>query len=123
MRWSQLTPVRRRTLGVLAVMVGLALTALFGYRAIRVIDYHQRVARGEIQVESLRGWMTLSYIAQHYGVPESALRESLGLPDSGHDERNLSQWFQSAAIDPIAGRKTVEALILSSRIQAKTPPP
>jgi hypothetical protein len=123
MRWSQLTPARRRKLGVLAVILGLALTALFGYRAIRMVDYHRRVAQGEIQVESLRGWMTLPYISKHYDVPESALREALGLPTTGHDERNLSAWFRATGIEPTEGRKIIESLILSRQTTTGTTPP
>ncbi|WP_210547228.1 hypothetical protein [Rhodoferax sp. PAMC 29310] len=123
MRWRKLTPTWRRRLIVLAVVVGLALSSIFGYRAIRIFDYHQRVARGEIQVESLRGWMTLPYVAQRYKVPEPALRDALGLPPTGHDERNLSDWFRAEQIEPGAGRKIIESLILSRPKPAGTAPP
>jgi hypothetical protein len=118
MRWRKLTPTWRRRLGVLAVVLGLALAIIFGYRAIRIFEYHQRVARGEVQVESLRGWMTLPYVAQRYNVPEPALRDALGFPPTGHDERNLSDWFRAEQIEPAAGRKIIESLILSRQ----TPP-
>lgn len=123
MQWKRLPPAWRRRLGVVAVVSGLAISALFGYRAIRIFDHHQRVARGEIQVESLRGWMTLPYVAQRYHVPESALREALGLAPTGHDERSLGDWFHEADIDPVAGRKAVESLILSKQASPEESPP
>jgi hypothetical protein len=123
MTWAWLTPTRRRKLGVLAIIAGVTLAALFGYRAVRMVDYHRRVARGEIQVESLRAWMTLPYISKHYGVPESALREALGLPETGHDERNLSAWFRAAGVEPAAGRKIIESLIVSRQTPPGTTPP
>ncbi len=123
MRWSQLTPTWRRRLGALAVVLGLAVSVIFGYRAIRIFDYHQRVARGEVQVESLRGWMTLPYVAQRYNVPELALRAALGLPPTGHDERSVSDWFRAEKIEPVAGRKIIESLILSRPTAPETAPP
>jgi len=107
-------PIRlRRWIGGIAIVVGLALLILFGLRMWHQYEYAQRVASGEIQVESLRGWMTLPYIAKVYGVPESALRAALGLPEIGDDERSLQKWFELRGIDPSTGRAAVEALILA----------
>jgi len=103
----------RRWLGGLAIMVGLVLLVLFGLRMWHQYEYTQRVASGEIQVESLRGWMTLPYIARVYGIPEATLREVLDLPATGDDERSLQSWFDIRGIDPLTGRAAVEALILA----------
>ncbi len=103
----------RRWLALLALAVGLALVAAFGLRAWNQWQFAQRVERGEIQVETLRGWMTLPYIARVHGVPEPELRAALGLPASGHETRNLIEWFKAAGIEPKAGRKVIEALIVA----------
>lgn len=103
----------RHWLGVLAIVVGLVLLSLFGMRMWHQYQYAQRVAAGEIQVESLRGWMTLSYISRVYGIQELALREGLGLPATGDEERSLQSWFDLRGIDPVTGRAAVEALILA----------
>ncbi len=103
----------RRWLALLALAVGLALVAAFGVRAWNQWQFAQRVARGEIQVETLRGWMTLPYIARVHGVPEPELRAALGLPASGNANRSLLEWFKAAGIEPKAGRKAIEALIVS----------
>lgn len=98
---------------MVALAVGVAMVAVFGLRAWNQWQFAQRVARGEIQVETLRGWMTLPYIARVHGVPESKLRAALGLPASGHETRSLLKWFRAAGIEPKAGRKVIEALIVA----------
>jgi len=104
---------RRRWPVILALLIGLALVGVFGVRAWHQWQYTQRVARGEIQVETLRGWMTLSYISRVYGVPEGELRGALGVPAQGHDDRSLRDWFVSEGIDPLTGRQRIEALIVA----------
>lgn len=105
----------RRWLAALALVAGLALAALYGVRAWHQWQFAQRVARGELRVETLRGWMTLGYVAQVHGVPASELRAALGLPAQGHDERSLRQWFDAAGIEPDVGRRRIEDLILARR--------
>ena len=103
----------RRTLAALALIAGLALVTMFGARAWHQWQYAQRVSRGEIQVETLRGWMTLPYIARRYAVPEAELRAALALPAHGNDDRSLRDWFEAAGVEPTAGRRALEALILA----------
>ncbi|MGE0351156.1 hypothetical protein [Hydrogenophaga sp.] len=111
----------RRWLGILAVVAGLALLGLFGARAWHQYQYAQRVAAGQVRVETLRGWMTLPYIAKVYGVPESRLRETLGLPATGDEDRSLRNWLEVQGIDPVAGRARVEALILAETGRREAP--
>jgi hypothetical protein len=99
----------------LALVLSLALIGFFSLRAWQQWQYLQRVQRGDVQVQTLRGWMTLAYIEKVYGVPEARLRAALGLPGSGHDERSLREWFDAAGLDPEAARRTVESLILQQK--------
>lgn len=110
-----------RWLGVLAIVAGLTLLGLFGARTWHQYQYAQRVASGQIKVETLRGWMTLPYIAKAYGVPESRLRETLGLPATGDEDRSLRSWFDLQGIDPEAGRARVEALIQAESNRPEAP--
>lgn len=110
-----------RRLAVAALVVGVLLMSVFAWRAWRQHAYQTRLATGEIQVENLRGWMTLSYIERVHGVPETQVREVLGLPASGGDDLSLHDWFGSQGIDPLEGRKKVEALILQRRSAAQEP--
>jgi hypothetical protein len=109
----------RRSLAVLAIVAGLLLVGAFSVRTWMQYTFAQRVARGEIQVETLRGWMTLPYIAQVYRVPESELRATLDLPTTGYDERSLLQWFDATGIEPKTGRARIETLILAKATQPK----
>jgi hypothetical protein len=109
---------KRNRLAALALCVGVILIAVFGLRTWHQIEFSQRVQRGEVRVETLKGWMTLPYIAQTYKVPEVELRSALGVPASGHEERSLRQWFDAARIDAMVGREALEKLILARQ----TPP-
>lgn len=101
-----------RLLALALIVAGLVLSGFFGLRTWRQYEYTQRVARGEVQVESLRGWMTLPYIERVYGVPQADLRTALGLPASGFEDRSLREWLNVQGADPQAGRRTIEDLIL-----------
>jgi hypothetical protein len=108
----------RHWLSVVALLVGMALVVGFGWRAWKQIQFNQRVARGEVQVPTLRGWMTLPYIERVYGVPQAELRLALGLPAVGFDDRSFHDWTQESHLDPEAARRIVETLILKH-----APPP
>lgn len=113
----------RRWLAPALLVAGLGLTGVFGVRAYHQWDYARRVESGEIRVESLRGWMTLAYIARTYQVPEADIRKALGLPDSGFADRSLRVWFNEAGIDPTVGRQKLESVLIQqgSRPQTATP--
>lgn len=102
----------RRWLAVAAVLVGMTLVVGFGWRAWKQVQFNQRVASGEIKVETLRGWMTLTYIEQVYGVPQAELRQALGLPATGFENRSVHDWGEEAHLDPVASRHIIEGLIL-----------
>lgn len=108
-----------RRVGLAALAAGVVLLALFGVRSWHQYQFAQRVASGQVQVESIRGWMTLPYVARLHRVPEQRLREALGLPASGGDDRSLREWFEWAGLDPLEGRRRVEAVVQ----QARTAPP
>jgi hypothetical protein len=112
--------VKRRWFA-LVLLVGVAMLVFFGLRAWRQMDFAQRVESGAVQVETLRGWMTLSYIERVYGVPEAEQRAALGLPATGFEDRSLREWLDSQGQDAEAGRRVVEALILQRRPAADRP--
>lgn len=103
----------------LILIVGAALMVLFGVRVLNQLDYSRKVQSGEIQVETLRGWMTLPYIARTYGVEENTLRAALGVATQGNSERSLREWIDVSGQDPAAARQIVEKLIMTRR-DAKT---
>lgn len=114
-------PTSRRWTYALLALAGLAALGLFGVRAWHQWDYAQRLQSGAVQVESLRGWMTLPYIEKAYGLPQAQVREALGLPAAGHDDLSLRDWFDESGQDPEAGRRKVEDLILKAAPSARAP--
>ena len=106
-------PRLARWIGWVALSGGIVLVAMFGLRGWKQWQFTERVARGEVQVQTVRGWMTLPYIARLHGVPESALRAAIGAPVAGHEERSLRDWFGATGLSPEAGRRAVEELILA----------
>ena len=76
---------------VLVILAGFGLTAFFGVRALH--SYRQlhlaRLHPNETDVNLIRGWMTLPYIARAYRVPESVLWQELGIPEHGNRAKSL----------------------------------
>jgi len=65
----------------LLIVAGIALIGFFGMRAMRTyMRIHQSgLSHNATNVEDIRGWMTLPYIAHAYNVPEDALfHKSIG---------------------------------------------
>lgn len=110
----------RRWPGLVLFFVGVALIAVFGLRSYNGMQFSRKLEQGEIQLEMLRGWMTLPYIAKTHGVSEGILRDAIGIAATGHDERSLHQWLKAAGIEATAGRAAIEAAILTQR-QASEP--
>ncbi len=75
------------------VVVGLVLVGFFGWRAVRsYIRIHQTGLKpGVTDVEAIRGWMTIPYIARAYHVPEVYVFEKIGIPSHGNQHKSLSQ--------------------------------
>jgi hypothetical protein len=46
---------------------------------------------GTTDVEVIRGWMTMPYIATAYGVPEAYLFQELAIPAEKNQQKSLSQ--------------------------------
>lgn len=113
----------RRWLALLAVAIGVMLIAAFALRAWHQLAFDARVQRGEVQVETLRGWMTLPYIARIHGVPEAELRRALGAPATGDEQRSLRSWIDASGRDPMAVRREVEVLIRARRTSEAQPAP
>lgn len=64
------------------IILSLVLITFFG---IRTIVSYIRIQQTGLQpgvtdVEAIRGWMTIPYIATAYGVPEKYIFEQIGLP-------------------------------------------
>ncbi len=76
-------PLWQTILIVILIVIGLLITLRFGMRAARsfmVLRHRPFPPPLETDVELIRGWMSIPYIAHVYSVPDRLLWESLGVP-------------------------------------------
>jgi hypothetical protein len=82
-----------RHLTTILIVIGILLIIWFGMRsavsAIRV--WRTGLQPGVTDVEAIRGWMTIPYIGQAFGVPEKYLFEALGIPAEGNRRKSLGK--------------------------------
>lgn len=88
------TPPRwERLLTIGLIVLGLILILFFGVRTVASYIRIQQTGLqpGVTDVEAIRGWMTIPYIAQAYRVPEAYIFEQLGIPQAGNQNKSLGQ--------------------------------
>ena len=121
-------PVWQKILIVILIVIGLLITLRFGMRAVRsfaILRHHRFPPPSQTDVELIRGWMTIPYIAQVYVVPDDILWRSLGLPPMEPDQARrislfrLNQQFFPGQPEEVL--KRVKQAILD--FQAHQPPP
>jgi hypothetical protein len=115
-------PSRRLILTIALVIVGAALVGWFGLRAYHAYTRFQRseLTAGTTDVEAIRGWMTLPYIARAYGVPEDALFAALEIPKPGNQRLSVKQLVAKYRRDPQATRQAIQQVLLQYQ---RTPTP
>jgi hypothetical protein len=107
------TPFRRLLLTIVLVIVGLGLVGFFGMRVYHAYSrfQHAELSAGTTDVEAIRGWMTLPYIARAYGVPEDALFVALGIPKAGNQQLSVRQLVTKYGHDPQATRQAIQQVL------------
>jgi hypothetical protein len=106
------------------IVLGLILIGFFGFRAMRSFLRIQftGLEPGVTDVELIRGWMTIPYIATAYGVPEAYIFEQIGVPPEDNQTKSLrrlnADYFNG---EPEAILTAVKAAI--RQYQAEQPPP
>ncbi len=127
---SQLTkppPPRSRREKILTtglMVVGIILIIFFGFRAVRSFLRIQftSLEPGVTDVELIRGWMTIPYIAAAYDVPEEYIFEQIGIPQEGNQDKGLYRlnrdYFEG---EPGAILKVIQEAI--TQYKAEHPPP
>jgi hypothetical protein len=97
------------------VIVGVILTAFFGFRTVRAFAQVRLTGLqpGAKDVNAIRGWMTIPYLTKIYGVPQDYLYQQLNVPISGSNEKSLAdlnkEYFSS---QPGAALQKVKDAIL-----------
>jgi len=97
-----MTPSRLRALIFVMIFIGVLIVGFFGLRTLRAFRGFREhrpppppsaadAERIETDVELIRDWMTLPFIAKMYHVRPHVLFESLGIPEQGNREKSLQQ--------------------------------
>ena len=76
---------------VVIILIGFGLTAFYGVRVLRSYRQLHRMPLqpGVTDVNLVRTWMTIPYIARAYRVPEDVLWQGLGIPREGNRYKSL----------------------------------
>ncbi|MCB0214029.1 MAG: hypothetical protein KDJ52_32125 [Anaerolineae bacterium] len=82
-----------RLLFIGLLVLGLLLIGFFGLRATFSYIRIQQTGLdpGVTDVEAIRGWMTVPYIAKAYQVPETFIFEQLAIPAEGNRKKSLRE--------------------------------
>jgi len=91
---------RQRLLITGVIVLGVLIVAFFGVRAVHAFRHirdggfgpgHPPPPASETDVELIRDWMTVPYIARTYGVPDHMLFKELDIPEEGNREKSLKE--------------------------------
>lgn len=105
------------------IVLGVILILFFGFRAARSYLRIQQTGLqpGVSDVELIRGWMTVPYIAAAYGVPEAYIFTQIGIPQPDNQNKSLGQLNREYAPgEPAAILNAVKEAV--RRYQAEHPP-
>ena len=88
------TNPKQRALVIGLIILGILFTIFFGMRAFHAfkkIDGHRPPPPGKVEtdVELIRDWMTVSFIARMYRVPEKDIFDALNISPQGNHEKSL----------------------------------
>ena len=97
-----MTPARQRALTTGLIVIGVLIVGFFGIRtlhAFREFRGHRppppfapvNAQQAETDVELIRDWMTIPYIARMYQVPPPMLFDAVGVSHKGNEEKSLKQ--------------------------------
>jgi hypothetical protein len=105
------------------IVLGMILVLFFGFRAVRSYLRIQQTGLqpGVSDVELIRGWMTIPYIAAAYGVPEAYIFTQIGIPQTDNQNKSLGQLNREYAPgEPAAILNAVKEAV--RQYQAEHPP-
>jgi hypothetical protein len=97
-----MSPTRQRAVITVLIVLGILIAGFFGLRAFHAFREFRRhgppprfapaeAQEAETDVELIRDWMTVPYIAMAYHVHPKILFDALGINPKGNDEKSLAQ--------------------------------
>jgi membrane protein DedA with SNARE-associated domain len=100
-------------------VAGLVGSVHFGLRSYRTLILLQSAqSLGVADVSSIRGWMTLDYLAQTYGVDSARIREQLQIPAAtGNDLplRDIAAQQNTGVLDFVQSAQRAVAMLANTR--------
>lgn len=121
---ADLSPQRkfpyRRWLPIGALLLGAVFITFFGWRTYHHYEHLQKMEVSGFSVESLRGWMTLPYMAERYDVSADALFAAVGVSMEGNQNLSLRQLIGKYELDAVETRLSIEKLIQLQRSKMDT---
>ena len=123
-------PLRvQRILILLLVLAGALLVVLFGARTLRAFrDFREHGPLSappevsdpaETDVERIRSWMTVPFIARMYRIPASVLFETLEISPRGNEQKSLTQLNEQY----IPGTPGIVEAKIKAAVLRNLPPP
>ena len=122
-----MTPSKQRALVTALIALGLIIVGFFGIRtvsAFRQFRDHRppppfETGQPQTDVELIRDWMTIGFIAHTYRMPPRYLYETLNIPPKGNEEKSLKQLND----EYFPGQPGIVLQLVKAAIQANLPPP
>jgi hypothetical protein len=127
-----MTPKRWRTLVLGLVTAGVILAGLFGLRTLRAWKEFREhrppppfaPEHIETNVELIRDWMTIPFIAKMYHVRPHILFETVGIPEQGNRDKSLRQLNEEYFPEALGIVETkIKAAILENMPSGTPTPP
>ncbi len=123
---------KQRVLVIGLILVGLIIVGFFGLRTIRAFRQFGRHGppppfapeQVETDVNLIRDWMTIPFIAQMYHVPPRVLFKALDIPEHKNKEKSLKQLNEEyyPEADGIVLEKVKAAVLANQPPQTPTAP-
>ena len=127
-----MSPKKQRSLIISLIVLGVLVTGFFGLRAFHAFREFRRHAPPpplaeafdeetpiETDVELIRDWMTVPYIAMTYRVHPKILFDALGINPRDNDEKSLVQLNEEF----FPNQPGIVIELIKAAVQANQPPP
>ena len=112
---------RVRRIAAIVFLIAILPTVFFGLRTYGSFSLlHSAYDAGAPMTSSIRGWMTLEYVAASYRIPDAGLIKQLGLPSGIGPNTSLKTLADRAGVAPSVYAQRVQRVIavLSPEVQS-----
>jgi hypothetical protein len=123
-----MSPARQRALVTALIGLGLIIVGFFGIRTVSAFKEFrghrppppfEMTGQPETDVELIRDWMTIGFIAHTYNVHPRLLYKALDIRPNGNEEKSLKQLNDEYFPD----QPSHVLQVVKATIQANLPPP